>query len=86
MKPSAATVAVTRAKTKMKFTNIVEELDLPVPRSVAYDAWTQFEEFPSFMKKVENVEQTGGSDARVEGTDLLVSPFLDGGDRGSGAE
>ncbi len=42
---------------KLKFTNIVEELDLPVPRAVAYQAWTQFEEFPSFMKKVENVEQ-----------------------------
>src|SRR5215213_3789611 len=41
----------------LKFTNIVEELDLPVPRAVAYQAWTQFEEFPSFMKKVENVEQ-----------------------------
>jgi hypothetical protein len=41
----------------MKFINIVEELDLPVPRAVAYQAWTQFEEFPSFMKKVENVEQ-----------------------------
>ena len=43
---------------KLKFINIVEELDLPVPRGgVAYQAWTQFEEFPSFMKKVENVEQ-----------------------------
>ena len=42
---------------KQKFTNIVEELDLPVPRAVAYKAWTQFEEFPSFMKKVEDVEQ-----------------------------
>ena len=42
---------------KFKFINIVEELDLPVPREVAYQAWTQFEEFPSFMKKVENVEQ-----------------------------
>jgi uncharacterized membrane protein len=42
---------------KQKFINIVEELDLPVPRAVAYRAWTQFEEFPSFMKKVENVEQ-----------------------------
>jgi uncharacterized membrane protein len=41
----------------LKFTNIVEELDLPVPRAVAYQAWTQFEEFPSFMKTVENVEQ-----------------------------
>jgi uncharacterized membrane protein len=41
----------------LKFTNIVEELDLPVPRAVAYRAWTEFEQFPSFMKKVENVEQ-----------------------------
>jgi uncharacterized membrane protein len=42
---------------KQKFTNIVDELDLPVPRAVAYKAWTQFEEFPNFMKKVESVEQ-----------------------------
>ena len=42
---------------KLKFINIVEELDLPVSRPVAYQAWTQFEEFPTFMKKVENVEQ-----------------------------
>jgi uncharacterized membrane protein len=42
---------------QFKFINIVEELDLPVPRPVAYRAWTEFEEFPSFMKKVENVEQ-----------------------------
>ena len=45
------------AVTRVKFINIVEELDLPVPRAVAYQAWTQFEEFPTFMKKVENVEQ-----------------------------
>jgi uncharacterized membrane protein len=42
---------------KFKFINIVEQLDLPVPRPVAYRAWTEFEEFPSFMKKVEHVEQ-----------------------------
>jgi uncharacterized membrane protein len=42
---------------KFKFINIVEALDLPVPREVAYQAWTQFEQFPTFMKKVENVEQ-----------------------------
>ena len=45
-----------KGKDKMKFINIVEELDLPVPRAVAYQAWTQFEEFHSFMKKLENVE------------------------------
>jgi len=49
---------------KLKFVNIVEELDLPVPRPVAYRAWTEFEEFPSFMKKVENVEQQ--EDATIE--------------------
>jgi len=49
---------------KFKFINIVEELDLPVPRAVAYRAWTEFEEFPSFMKKVENVEQQ--EDATIE--------------------
>jgi len=49
---------------KFKFINIVEELDLPVPRPVAYRAWTEFEEFPSFMKKVENVEQQ--EDATIE--------------------
>jgi len=28
-----------------------------VPLRLAYDQWTQFEDFPSFTKKVENVEQ-----------------------------
>ena len=45
------------ADKKLKVTNIVEEIDVPVPRSVAYNQWTQFEDFPSFMKKVENVSQ-----------------------------
>ena len=43
--------------TNLKVTNIVETIDVPVSREVAYDLWTQFEEFPSFMKKVENVKQ-----------------------------
>ena len=42
---------------KVKVTNIVEAIDVPVSRDVAYEQWTQFEEFPSFMKKVENVTQ-----------------------------
>lgn len=42
---------------KLKVTNIVETLDIGVPVRLAYDQWTQFEDFPSFMKKVENVEQ-----------------------------
>jgi len=43
--------------TDLKVTNIVESVDVPVSREVAYDLWTQFEEFPSFMKKVETVKQ-----------------------------
>ncbi|GAA4619181.1 SRPBCC family protein [Actinoallomurus liliacearum] len=42
---------------KFKITNIVETLDVGVPLRLAYNQWTQFEDFPSFMKKVESVEQ-----------------------------
>jgi uncharacterized membrane protein len=42
---------------KLKVTNIVEQIDVGVPVRLAYDQWTQFTDFPSFMKKVENVEQ-----------------------------
>lgn len=42
---------------KLKVTNIVESVDVPVSRDVAYQQWTRFEDFPSFMKKVENVKQ-----------------------------
>jgi uncharacterized membrane protein len=40
-----------------KVTNIVEEIDVGVPVSVAYNQWTRFTDFPDFMKKVEKVEQ-----------------------------
>ncbi|WP_328855140.1 SRPBCC family protein [Microbispora hainanensis] len=42
---------------KLKVTNIVEALDIGAPLRLVYNQWTQFEEFPSFMKKVETVEQ-----------------------------
>ncbi|HEV7789057.1 MAG TPA: SRPBCC family protein [Pseudonocardia sp.] len=42
---------------KLKVTNIVEELDIGLPLRVTYDLWTQFEEFPGYMKKVKSVEQ-----------------------------
>jgi len=42
---------------KLKVTNIIECVDVPVPRNVAYEQWTQFEDFPTFTKKVENVKQ-----------------------------
>ncbi|WP_113699857.1 SRPBCC family protein [Nonomuraea lactucae] len=41
----------------LKVTNIVETLDIGAPLRVVYNQWTQFEDFPSFMKKVENVDQ-----------------------------
>ncbi len=36
---------------------IIESIDVDVPVRVAYDQWTQFEEFPKFMDAVERVEQ-----------------------------
>ena len=36
---------------------IIESIDVDVPVRVAYDQWTQFEEFPRFMEAVEKVEQ-----------------------------
>ncbi|MEQ3554044.1 SRPBCC family protein [Pseudonocardia nematodicida] len=49
---------------KFKFMNIVEEVDVGVPIRVAYDQWTQFADFPTFMKKVSSVEQE--SDEKTE--------------------
>lgn len=46
-----------KGKGGTKVTNIVESIDVGVPIDVAYNQWTQFEDFPSFMKKVESVEQ-----------------------------
>jgi uncharacterized membrane protein len=42
---------------KLKVTNIVEQIDVGVPVDVAYDQWTRFSDFPTFMKKVEQVDQ-----------------------------
>jgi uncharacterized membrane protein len=36
---------------------ILESIDVDVPVRVAYDQWTQFEEFPRFMEGVKQVEQ-----------------------------
>jgi uncharacterized membrane protein len=41
-----------------KVTNIVEDLNVGVPISVAYDQWSVYEEFPSFMKGPEGVDKT----------------------------
>ncbi|APX32363.1 hypothetical protein BH708_06095 [Brachybacterium sp. P6-10-X1] len=47
-----------------KFSNIVEHIDVGVPVRVAYNQWTQFGDWTSFMKKVENAEQQ--SEEKVE--------------------
>ena len=40
-----------------KFVNIIEDITVGVPVDVAYDQWTQYQEFGSFMKGVESVDQ-----------------------------
>ncbi len=40
-----------------KSTNIIESIDVGVPIDVAYNQWTQFQDFSGFMKKVEDVDQ-----------------------------
>jgi uncharacterized membrane protein len=42
---------------KLKLTNIVEAIDVGAPVDLVYDQWTQFADFPSFTKKVQNVSQ-----------------------------
>jgi uncharacterized membrane protein len=41
-----------------KFMSIIEDVTVGVPVDVAYDQWTQFQEFASFMKGVDSVDQT----------------------------
>jgi uncharacterized membrane protein len=40
----------------LKATNIVEDINIPLPVDVVYNQWTQYPEFSKFMKGVENVE------------------------------
>jgi uncharacterized membrane protein len=46
-----------QGRQKLKLTNIVESIDIGAPIRVVYDQWTQFGDFPTFMKKVESVQQ-----------------------------
>jgi uncharacterized membrane protein len=41
-----------------KFMNIIEDINVGVPVDVAYNQWTQYQEFGSFMKGVDSVDQT----------------------------
>lgn len=43
------------AENEMK--EITESIEVDVPVRTAYDQWTQFEDFPKFMHRVEKVEQ-----------------------------
>ncbi|MFB9238809.1 SRPBCC family protein [Plantactinospora siamensis] len=51
-------------KGKIKVTNIVEAIEVGVPVRVAYNQWTQYPDFPTFMKKVENVDR-GDEDTKT---------------------
>jgi uncharacterized membrane protein len=52
---------------KPKLAHLIEEhTDIAVPRSVAYNQWTEFEMFPSIAKGVDSVDQLG--DERAEWT------------------
>src|ERR1700743_3023752 len=46
-----------KGKGSLKVTTIIEDIDVGVPISVAYNQWTEFDAFPTFMKKVENIDQ-----------------------------
>ncbi|MFR9730647.1 SRPBCC family protein [Saccharopolyspora sp. MS10] len=46
-----------------KVVNIIEQFDVGLPLRVAYDQWTQFQDFPTFTRKVESVDQE--SDEKV---------------------
>jgi uncharacterized membrane protein len=43
--------------TKNESSSVEATIDVAVPVSVAYNQWTQFEDFPKFMEGVESVEQ-----------------------------
>jgi uncharacterized membrane protein len=47
-----------------KAVNIEESIDIGVPVSVAYNQWTQFEDFSRFTKGVESVEQQNETETR----------------------
>ncbi|CAM3052242.1 SRPBCC family protein [Prescottella defluvii] len=49
---------------KDKITNIVEQIDIGAPVDLVYDQWTEFADFPRFMKKLEQVEQVSDEKLR----------------------
>lgn len=47
-----------------KIINIVEQIDIGAPVDLVYNQWTQFADFPQFMKKLEQVEQVSDEKLR----------------------
>ena len=50
---------------KLKLTNIVESVDVGVPVTLAYNQWTQYNDFPKFTKKVESAEKDRKEEQKV---------------------
>ncbi|HEV2368260.1 MAG TPA: SRPBCC family protein [Acidimicrobiales bacterium] len=50
---------------KLKLTNIVESIDVGVPVTLAYNQWTQYNDFPKFTKKVESAEKNRDDEQKV---------------------
>ena len=49
---------------------IEKSIEVNVPVTIAYNQWTQFEQFPHFMEGVEEVRQIG--DGICNGASILV--------------
>jgi uncharacterized membrane protein len=50
---------------KLKLTNIVESIDVGVPVTLAYNQWTQYNDFPKFTKKVESAEKNRNEEQKT---------------------
>jgi Polyketide cyclase / dehydrase and lipid transport len=50
---------------KLKLTNIVESIDVGVPVTLAYNQWTQYNDFPKFTKKVESADSNKNEEQKV---------------------
>src|SRR4051794_26855458 len=59
---------------KNKFVNIVEWIDVGVPVRVAYNQWTEFERWSSFMKKLENAQRNEGAGKVAFKAQVFLSP------------
>jgi uncharacterized membrane protein len=50
---------------KLKLINIVESTDVGVPVTLAYNQWTQYNDFPKFTKKVESVDKNRNEEQKT---------------------